>query len=143
MLLLSNKGERGDRMKPTKKTVKISDLNPGPIQHEVLPDGFIDRIRNFKQILIDVDETSLEEAVSNFQRDARPERELALWEHLAEKYQVYITRHDISSVEVKKEVFRVLFGFTLGEGEWPDLKFITDDEQIQELKSLYDETAHE
>lgn len=67
--------------------VKISELRRGPLRHDRLPDGFIIRVQKCKEILKEVETTSLEEAIGNFQRDLHPENELIIWEDIARNYQ--------------------------------------------------------
>lgn len=71
------------------KKIKVSDIQPGPVRHLVLPAALVDRIRAYKQILGDADPTSLDRAIDNFKRDANPERELEIWERIASIYQAF------------------------------------------------------
>ena len=57
-----------------------------PIRHEKLPDGFIERVQKYKEVLREIETTSLEEAISNFQRDLYPNTELIIWEKIASSY---------------------------------------------------------
>src|ERR1700720_280645 len=73
-----------------------SELHKGPIRRPVLPESYVDRIKAFKAILSDVDPTSLETAIDNFKRDTHPEDELAIWERIANTYQLFLSRNPIS-----------------------------------------------
>jgi hypothetical protein len=96
------------------KTVKLSELTPSAIRHEVLPVGSIVRVQRFKEILKEVETSSLEETVSNFQRDAHPERELLVWEKIAEQYELSVQEHPEWGFPEKKELFRMLLGASMG-----------------------------
>jgi hypothetical protein len=75
--------------------VKLSQLKPNEIQNPILPKGFIERVIKYKTTLGEVENSTLEEAVSNFQRDAEPEKELKIWEKITEKYQSLIKENNI------------------------------------------------
>lgn len=62
------------------------------MRHSVLPAALVDRIRAYKQILGDADSTSLHRAIDNFKRDANPEREVEIWEHIASFARVHRIR---------------------------------------------------
>lgn len=98
------------------KMVKISELHSGQIRQEVLPVGFIARVLQFKEILKEVETSSLEETVSNFQRDVHPERELLIWEKIAEHYALSVKEHPEWELLEKKELFKMLLGASLGMG---------------------------
>ena len=85
--------------------MKLSDIKQGPIRQQVLPEGFIARVIEYKEILKEVELCSLEETVSNFQRDLNPERELVIWEKIANFYKTYIKDKPDLSVSDKKELF--------------------------------------
>lgn len=105
--------------------IKISDLKQGPIRQEILPDGFIERVQTFKQKLTDVEHISLEETVSNFQRDKNPEKELILWERIATAYETFTLKHNISP-DAKKEAFIVLLGTSMGDTAiWERIKHLS------------------
>lgn len=114
----------------------ISHFQPSPIAQDVLPDGFIERIRAYKLILSEVETSSLEEAVSNFQRDFEPERELIIWERIALIYQEFITEHLVTSQEAKKDVLVVLLSSSMGAINYTTINHLTK-EQIKEIAELY------
>jgi len=90
------------------KKIKTSELKVGPIQHEVLPLGFIVRVQKFKEILREVETSSLEETISNFQRDLYPEEELLIWETIAHSYECVIKNEPELTITKKKDMFRKL-----------------------------------
>lgn len=87
------------------KKIKITQIQQGPILQRVLPAGFIDRVLKFKQILSEVETSSIEITISNFQRDYFPERELLIWETIAEQYQKMSLEHPNWTIEDKKKAF--------------------------------------
>ncbi|HEY4484004.1 MAG TPA: hypothetical protein VI752_02400 [Candidatus Paceibacterota bacterium] len=50
------------------KTAKLSDLKRGPIIHKTLSSGFIECVKNFKQAIAEVETSSSESTLGNFQR---------------------------------------------------------------------------
>jgi|SRR5712691_1884591 len=118
------------------KTQPQPDLHKGPIRHPVLPDSFVDRIKAFKAILSDVDPTSLETAIDNFQRDTHPEQELAIWERIANTFQLFLSHNRISDPAIRKEVFAVLIGASMGSEDWSNIKKLNSD-QINYLVANY------
>ena len=95
------------------KKVKISELKTGPIRHEKLPDGFIVRVQKYKVKLKEVDATSLEEAVSNFQRDLHPENELRIWEVIAYQYEKEVEANPRWTTKEKKDCLGKLLFSTM------------------------------
>jgi len=98
------------------KKVKDSELKQDPIRRPTLSDKFIKRIKNYKHILADVEKSSLEQALDNFQRDVHPENEIKIWEYIASIYQSYISEKSITNLAIKKEVFSVILWTSMGMG---------------------------
>jgi len=113
-----------------------SELHKGPIRHPVLPDSLVDRIKAFKAILSDVDPTSIETAIDNFKRDTHPEEELAIWERIANTYQLFLSHNPSSDPAIRKEAFAVLIGASMGSEDWSGITRLSG-EQIDELVAGY------
>lgn len=94
------------------KTQKL-ELKMGPIRQELLPEGFIERVRKYKEILKEVETSSLEETVSNFQRDLLPERELKIWEKIASHYELKVKNNPSWGISKKKELFAEVLRSTM------------------------------
>jgi hypothetical protein len=91
--------------------IKLSELQISPIRHEKLPDGFIERVQKYKEILREVEKTSLEEDISNFQRDLWPTAELIIWEKIASDYAKDCKNKPEWTLAKKKELFgKLLIG---------------------------------
>jgi len=95
------------------ETVKISELKAGPIREDVLPNGFILRLQKVKEILKEVETSSLEKSINNFQRDWHPEDELRIWEAMALRYQEYTEKYPNLSIEEKKNIFSTILLSTI------------------------------
>jgi hypothetical protein len=105
-----------------KKEVKISDLKPGPIQHKGLPGGIVERIRAYKAVLADVETSSVEQTIEDFQRDLNPEKELRIWEQIASHYQWFVVGNPGLTQSEKKDVFSVLLGISMGAQDFSNIK---------------------
>lgn len=93
--------------------VKLSALKSSPIRQIVLPAGFIERVLKYKKVLREVETTSLEETVSNFQRDIEPAKELELWERMAAVYSEHLAEYPNLDIEGKKGVFAEILKATV------------------------------
>ena len=91
------------------QTIKMSSLNVNmPIKHGDLPLALVNRIKNFKQMLGDMDPTSLEGTLENFRRDTNPEKEIAIWESIATVYKDTVSKNPNMTFEEKRNVYRDL-----------------------------------
>lgn len=93
-------------MKQNIKKIKTSKLKIGPIRQTILPEGFIVRVQKYKEILSEVELTFLEATISNFQRDLNLERELEIWEKIAEIYKELTEKDENLSLSYKKELYK-------------------------------------
>ena len=97
------------RQKETQDTQWINpeDIQPGPIQTANLDDEQIQRITRLQRVFSEVDPTPLEKWIEDFKRDLYPEREIRIWEAMADAYQRYCQSKELSPA-AKKEVFSLL-----------------------------------
>jgi hypothetical protein len=79
----------------------------GPIQHETLTAAQFERIRELRQTFRDVDSSSLEKWIDDFRRDADPDREIVIWERMAQAYRTYSSHRPLSRA-AKADLFGVL-----------------------------------
>lgn len=94
--------------------IKLKDIKTGPLQDSSLPKGFISRVIKYKGLLSEVETTSLEETILNFQRDYHPKRELKVWEKIAEMYVEGCKNNPDWNFTDKKQYFETLLGLSLG-----------------------------
>ncbi len=124
------------------KKVKLSHLRPGPIRHRNLPIIFIERIKNFKKILSDVDTTTIDDTIDSFKRDFNPGREIEIWEAIAEVYDDFVNKNHIKELEKKKEVYSILLKASLGklkEDDYNELNYLKIDD-ANKIESSYRNT---
>ena len=93
--------------------IDMSKIKLSGIRYEVLPEGFVYRIVTFKEALKEVETSSLEETVSNFQRDLSPEGELLIWENIANLYLAEIKKKSDTKLEFKKKMFEKILKSTM------------------------------
>ena len=119
--------------------MNISDLHAGAIRHESFPDEFIERVKNFKRVLAEVEPSSLESTIDGFKRDENPETELAIWERIAATYQWAVAGIPGLTEEQKKEVFTVLLCVSMNTIDVANLQNIST-EQATAIISHYNST---
>lgn len=86
--------------------------------------AFIDRIKAYKQVLVEVERSPLQEVIDDIKHEPYPEKEIEIWENIARVYQSYISKNAIADLRVKEEVFEVLVGASNGLTEMTDFKNI-------------------
>ena len=90
------------------------NIEESTVRYNTLPDGFIDRVKNFMAVIAEVDNTSLQVFLDSFQKDLHPETELAVWEKIAATYQWAVVGSPGLTREQKKDVFTVILGLSMG-----------------------------
>jgi hypothetical protein len=120
-----------------KENLSSSDLHVGPVRHATLPGGIIDRIKAFKEILGNADPISLEKTIDAFTRDADPERELVIWERIANTFQLFIEHNQVANHPgCRKEILSVLLGASMGQEHGSNPQHLTK-AQIKHLILTY------
>jgi hypothetical protein len=89
------------------RSVQRSHIKLSPIRHQKLSDSLDARIRVLEPVFAEVYPLTHEAWLDGFQRDAHPEREIALWETMAAAYQSYTGKRSLS-LDARKEVFGLL-----------------------------------
>lgn len=84
------------------KTIQLA-----PIQHDQLTEEQLKRITVIQQTFAEVDPTPLQGWIEDFKRDHDPDREIIIWEIMADAYERYLRKHSLR-FEQKKEVFGIL-----------------------------------
>lgn len=122
------------------QTASSSPLQPNANQTGQLQEDQLLRIKTLQQTFAEVDETPLDEWIDNFKRNPDPNRELMVWERIAEAYTRYCSMHPLT-LEAKKEVFSILvIRSTVSEDEAlkqikPKLLTITDAKEVMSFYS--------
>ena len=93
------------------KTIMIDpkEIRPNEVVHESLSATQIEKIKQIQSTFSEVFPVSLEETITNFKRDANPDKEIAIWLGMAAAYQKFFNAHSKeTSLEKKEEVFKLL-----------------------------------
>ena len=118
---------------------KIASLKPGQIRHQGLSPKQMERIYKLRDTLAEVEHSSIEKWVDNFKRDANPDKELAVWERIADGYTRYCTKR-LLSIEAKKDVFQLLLLRSMASEQevlnHVKLKTLTVDEAKETLREF-------
>jgi hypothetical protein len=99
-----------------RKRIKVSKLQESPIRHTSLALSLLTRIDNIASVFEEVDDRPKSEWTKDFQRDANPEKEVAIWEVMAAVYTVFQKGRTLA-LEAKKETFHVLLMRSLNDAE--------------------------
>ncbi|MEZ4297989.1 MAG: hypothetical protein R3B70_23735 [Polyangiaceae bacterium] len=86
---------------------KLSSLQMGPIRHARLSEEQIHRIRRLQQTFCEVDPTPFEKWVEDFRRDMHPDREIRIYEEMAQAFTAYCSTRGLT-LEAKRDVFQVV-----------------------------------
>ena len=129
-----NKGQE-----PDTQLVDLASLKPGPTRHERLSPKQMERIYKLRDALAEVEHSPIEKWVDNFKRDANPDKELAVWERIADGYTRYCSKR-LLSIEAKKDVFQLLLLRSMASEQevlnHVKLKTLTVDEAKETLKEF-------
>lgn len=125
------------------KTGKVEKINPENIKtNEVVSDLTSEQIKKIKQIhktFEEVDNSTLEQTITDFKRDLHPDNEIEIWLHMAHAYKSYLSKNK-KNLEEKKEVFKLILSPSLMSSEEAiensDLKYLSK-EDAEEVLSFY------
>ncbi len=95
--------------KENSQSIKVEPekLVPGPIVHEELTEIQKSRITAVQKAFSEVDPTPLGKWMEDFQRDRDPDREIEIWEAMAEPFTAFTSQSGIT-LDMKKEAFSLL-----------------------------------
>jgi hypothetical protein len=129
-----NKGKE-----PTAQLEANASLEYGPIRHTELSPNQMERIRKLRNTLAEVERSPIEKWVDNFKRDADPDKELTVWERIADGYTRHCSKRQLS-IEAKEDVFRLLLLRSMASEQEVlnrvKLKTLTIDEAKETLKEF-------
>jgi len=82
-------------------------LRQSPVQHDSLSPSQVDRIKKVHEVFAEVDPTPLEKWLEDFRRDRDPDREIAIYEGMAEAYVAYSEGRSLTP-DQKADVYQVV-----------------------------------
>jgi hypothetical protein len=117
----------------------LASLKTGSIRRQELSPKQMERIHKLRDALGEVERSPIEKWVDNFKRDADPDRELAVWEKIADGYTRYCSKRRLS-IEAKEDVFQLLLLRSMASEQEVinhiKLKTLTVDEAKETLKEF-------
>jgi hypothetical protein len=129
-----NKGQE-----PDTQWVDPASLTHGPTKRDGLSSKQMERIYKLRDALAEVERSPIEKWVDNFKRDVNPDKELAVWERIADGYTRYCSKRPLS-IEAKKDVFQLLLLRSMASEQevlnHVKLKTLTVDEAKETLKEF-------
>jgi hypothetical protein len=97
---------KGSREKERRVRVSINQLLDKRMYfHDTLPDNLVERIKILKGTLTEIFPQTLEEWIDGFRMDMHPEREISIWENMADKYVRLLKIHSRTTQEERREMF--------------------------------------
>lgn len=93
--------------------IKAGDLLPAEIRHKELSENLLVRLRIVYQTFGELLDQSIDDFIGNFQRDLRPDRELAQWEIMASVFNDVTNGKDFSKSK-KRDILAVLLAISMG-----------------------------
>ena len=122
--------------------VNPNTLSQGPIIHENLSADQIAKITHLKKVFEEVDPTPLNKWIEDFSRDHNPDREIKIWEGMAQPFESFAEKRTLS-IQAKKEVYQVVL-LRSGASDEETLKHMKPTElseaDIREILSMYSAT---
>jgi hypothetical protein len=92
---------------PRIERIETGTLKLGPVCHETLTPQQIERLHKVQAALSEVDDSPLEKWIDDFRRDADPDREIAVFEAVAQAYQAFCSTRP-RTLPQKHDVFGLL-----------------------------------
>lgn len=88
--------------------------NKTKYESSCLTKKLVNRIVTYKLKLKEVETISMKETIQNFERDLSPEREVSVWEQIADMYVEGCNSNPNWKLSDKKQHYRTVFGRSLG-----------------------------
>jgi hypothetical protein len=96
--------------KPTQNKTEWIDpakLQPGSIRQAALTDNQMELVKRLQKTFSEVDPSPVEKWAEDFKRDANPEHELKIWESMANAFEAYTSKTNLS-LEAKRDAYQVV-----------------------------------
>lgn len=121
------------------RLANLASLKPEPIKRQGLSPKQMERIYKLRDTLAEVERSPIERWVDNFKRDVDPDKELTIWERIADGYARHCSRKRLS-LEAKEDVFQLLLLRSMASEQevlsHVKLKTLTLDEAKEVLKGF-------
>ena len=118
-----------------------ASIQVGPILHSELTDDQVNRIRFLQSVFFEVDEQPENQRIDDFRRESDLDRELAIWERMAEVYSGYCSDKNLTKPE-KLDVYHVVLLRSMAPPDEVlanvELVAITEDEATEVMNGFLD-----
>lgn len=122
---------------PDPEFIELDELDLGPILRDSLSREQEEQIEYLHQVFTEVNQVPLEKWKSDFQRDANPDKEIAIWMAMANGYTDFLKDKELS-IEEKLEIYEIL----LVRSVYPeaealaslDLKYLSKAQAVEVMK---------
>lgn len=108
--------------------IPISELKWGKKQRDNLSIDQINRIKGFYYSLCIYLNMDLQETLECYLYDNNPNKEIKVWEAMNATFLQFINKEKIDSENVKREIFKIIFGFSIGK--IPHYTILSDEQTI-------------
>jgi hypothetical protein len=88
--------------------VPLDQIHPNRIVHDTLSKEQITQITKIQTTFAEVNPSTLEETIRNFQRDQNPDNEIRSWLTMAAVYEKFISSKPVMEISKKKEVYKLI-----------------------------------
>jgi hypothetical protein len=119
----------------TQAFVKGRDLHPGPIRHPTLPDHLLVRLALLCRTLDGIVPGPFARFVEAFKRDMRPEREIQIWERIANAYLAFARPRPSLPRQKAEAALSALARISAGQA--PSNPHALSNEEVLELVNAY------
>jgi len=121
--------------------ISTADLHPQTSRQSHLSDEQLARVKRIQATLAEVDPSSLDKWIEDFEKDRDPEGQIQVWEAMAGAYQNYCSSHQLDLVG-KRDVFKILLLRSQTENEEEilnrsNLKALTGSQARDVIKSFH------
>tara|TARA_Y100000310_G_scaffold336568_1_gene421485 strand:- start:803 stop:1222 length:420 start_codon:yes stop_codon:yes gene_type:complete len=104
------------------------DLVAAPKKNRKFSEDFIEKTKYLHKVFNEVSPSTLERWLDDFDRDMNPEKELAIWMHMAKTYEEVIKEFP-NELNTRKGIFQVLLNASSGMSA----EEIAQDERFKQL----------
>ena len=128
--------ETMNKKKEKKETVKTENIHKDSIIKEKLPDDLYKRLQNIYEKTYEANPTTFSEFEKNISRDNNPEREISIWENIAQSYFQYVSIGNFNLKE-KREMFNFLLSISTEVSIGKFSNFNLSESEKEKLITLY------
>ncbi len=123
------------------QTINPENIQVGPIRHDTLTSGQIEKITRIQSAFAEVYPVSLEQTITDFKRDLNPDSEIDIWLNMANAYEKYLnSKQGKLTLDIKKEVYKLILSRSMmptDEAIKNSKLTILTEKEAQEVVSFY------